>query len=85
MLGQIDVIFIFQVVFWGSPVKDVCNFVISLITLFPGMSQTSLLKDLQKFIESSRIIVHSLPSISLLWQAFWAGVFQKFEFKVYLT
>ena len=70
MLGQIDVIFIFQVVFWGSPVKDVCNFVISLITLFPGMSQTSLLKDLQKFRESSRIIVHSLSSISLLW---WVG------------
>ena len=45
LLDQTDVVFMFQVVLWGSPVKDVCNFVISIITLFPGKSPAySLLK-----------------------------------------
>lgn len=32
-----------KVVFWGSPVKDVCNFVISIITLFPGLIHKGLI------------------------------------------
>lgn len=32
-----------KVVFWGNPVKDVCKFVLSIITLFPGLIHKGLL------------------------------------------
>jgi len=34
---------IFQVVFWGNPVKDVCKFLLSFISLFPRLLHKGLL------------------------------------------